>query len=337
MLGNTLSAATAATTAMLLVSSLFLSACSGGSGNSGDDLRAQQARDQKALENLYSGVQGTWSGTVSNSASGLARFDGHLTLFVVYVQQGKNPDGTAILAPILRGKFQPNDFVTESDMIALSGAYDRSGLLTLAGELDSSAVNKKILSVRGTVAGGQMNVELSREGGVWGTFSALRTSTASSAPTAGEQTEYRERYMRIYGPVEGRYQGRMQSVNGNDYGVEIAMVIIERPMEDGGSRPILSAQYRRLDAPAGTLEWSLLVDYNKQTGEILMRENGSTGSGVPGGMILSVSGVLTTVGGTQVLDVTVRNRAAVLGNLKATRTGSAGGAPTLPFGYRTRF
>ncbi len=316
--------------AVFVLSVLVFSACSGGSGNSGDDLRAQQARDQKALENVYSGVQGTWSGTVSNPSSGLASFEGELTLFVVYVQQGKNPDGTAILAPILRGKFQPNEFVTESDMIALSGAYDRGGLLTLAGELDPTAVSKKILSVRGTVASGQMTVELTREGGVWGTLTAVRTSTASSAPTAGEQTEYRERFMRIYGGVEGRYQGRMQSVNGNDYGVEIAMVIIERPLDAGGSRPILSAQYRRLDAPAGTLEWSLVVDYNKQTGEILMRESGSTGSGVPGGMILSVSGSLATNGGTKVLDVTVRNRAAVLGRLQATRIGGSSGAPALP-------
>lgn len=304
-----------------------MSACSGGSSSS-DEIQQQQARDSKALEDLYSGVQGTWSGTVTNAATGLASFEGELKLYVYYIQDGSNADGTPRLRPTLRGRFQPNDFVTETDVMMLVGTYDRSGRIVMTAQTGQDT-SLRLLSVRGTVANGKMSAELGREGGTWGTFVGVRTSTTSSAPTAGEQTEYRERYLRIYGPVEGRYQGRMKSVNGNDYGVEIAIVIIEQPTV-GGSRPVLSAQYRRLDVPAGTLEWSLNVDYHSQTGEILMRESSSSGSTVPGGMILSVSGTLSTVAGQKQLDVTVRNRAAVLGSLSAVRSGGGATTPGLP-------
>lgn len=305
---------------------LGLVACSGGASSS-DDLQAQRARDAKALEDLYSGVQGTWTGTVVNSASGLASFEAELKMYIHYVQDGTAPDGTPTLRPALTASFQPKDFISETDMMILVGTYDRNGRLVLTAQTTGSDATKNFLSVRGSIVRGQMDVQVSREGGVWGGFSAVRTSTISMAPTAGELTEYRDRFVRINGPVEGRYYGRMQSTDGNDYDVEVALVIVERPMEGGGSRPVISAQYRRSDMT--NIEWLLTADYNKQTGEILMREVSSTGPGIPGALILSLAGTLQPVAGTYQLDVTVRNRSAVLGKLKAIRR-SSGSTPSLP-------
>jgi hypothetical protein len=51
-----------------------------------------------------------------------------------------------------------------------------------------------------------------------------------------------------------------------------------------------------------------------------MRESAATGgSTVPGGMILSVSGTLENRGGKRVMNVQVRNKSAVIGQLTAVR------------------
>lgn len=326
----------AATGALLLG---MLTACSGGT-NSGEDMRAQQAKDAKALEDLFSGVQGRWEGVVSNPSIGLEPFRAEMILYTYYVQDGANPDGSIRLRPALRGKFRPLDFVTETDLMTLTGYYDRSGSLIMTGQAMSptgaatgsgagssgaAAADTLILSIRGTAAGGHVNLEVTRQGGVWGYFDASRVSTDASAPLAGEATEYRERFLRINGPIEGRYFGTLKAIEGNDYKVEIDLVIIEQPLASGGSRPVLLAQYKRLDAPPGTLEWSLSVDYNSQTGDVIMRESALTGgSSVPGGMILSVSGKMKTVSGKKVLAVDVRNKTARLGSLEAVRRDGSG-------------
>ncbi len=322
-------------------STLWLTACSGGT-SSGEDARAQQQRDAKTLEDLFSGVQGTWSGTVSNPSSGLQDFDADLKLYVYYIQDGANPDGSVRVRPTLRGRFQPKNFVAETDLVNLIGDYDRSGRLVMTAQPVASSpgsaaapgltITASTLSVGGSVSQGNMEVAVTREGGVWGIFKATRTSTSSTAPSAGEQTEYRDRFIRINGPWEGSYRGTLRSVDGNDYGVEISLLVLDRPMESGGSRPILIAQYRRLDVPTGSIEWALVVDFNSQTGEVLMKNDpsaGGGGSGVPGGMTLSVSGTLKDFGGVKTMDVTVRNRASVLGKLKAVN--HSAGSPGLPF------
>lgn len=322
---------------------LALTACSGGVG-SGEDVRAQQQKDAKALEDLYSSVQGKWEGVVSNPSIGLQPFKAELKLYVNYVQDGTNPDGSPKLRPALRGRFQPVDFIAETDTTTLVGDYDRNGRIILTGQTAVStgvsggsssgsassgaasggSVDVQVFSIRGSSSGGRLNLELTRQGGVWGYFEATRVSSDASAPLAGDAAEYRDRFLRIYGPIEGTYLGTMKSVNGNDYQVQISIVIVEQPTGGGGSRPSITAIYKRLPSGGGELEWPMQISYNMQTGEIIMRESagatpGSGGSTVPGGMILSVSGYLKTVAGKKTLDVIVRNKSRVLGNLEAVR------------------
>ncbi len=304
-----------------LAATFFLSACSGGA-SAGDEASSQQAKDSASLQALYTSVEGVWAGTVTNSLTGMKPFRGELKLYIDFISEGTNPDGRPKQRPVLRGKFQPSDFISETDTVRLTADYDRSGRLVLT-EADQRA-NGREFSLTGAVSGAAsgsasgriMNLRLTRKGGVWGNFEAVRVATTASAPVGGEAIEYRERFLRIIGPLEGRYFGTMKSVNGNDYRVEIALVIIEGP----DARLTLAAQYKRLDAPPGDLEWNLAANYDSQTGEIFMRENPSTGgSTVPGGSILSVTGRLETRGGRKVLDVTVRNKSAVLGTLEAIR------------------
>lgn len=304
-----------------MVAGVVLSGCSGGA-SAGEDARAQQAKDSATLQSLYSSVTGVWDGTVTNAGTGLPPFTGQLKLYMNYIADGSNPDGSPKLRPVLRGRFQPNEFIAETDTVTLTGDYDRSGRIVLTGSttastsVSSGVTDTRIFSLVGSVTSAGMQLQLTRQGGVWGYFQGTRSATDASAPIGGEALEYRERFLRIYGPLEGRYFGTMKSVNGNDYRVEIAMVIIE----NGGSSPTLAAQYKRLDAPAGALEWNLVVVYDSQTEEIFMRESAATGgSTVPGGMILSVTGTLGTQGGKKTLHVTVRNKSAVLGTLEAVR------------------
>lgn len=293
-----------------------------GSISSSEDARAQQAKESKALEDLYSAVQGVWEGTVSNTSTGLRAFKGELSIYTYYIQDGSNSDGSPRLRPTLRGRFRPADFTTATDNIILVGDYDRSGRLIMASQSlgtvgsGSSGGVPSVLSLRGSVAQGKLNLEISQQGGVWGFFEAVRTKSFASAPVAGENAQDRERFEKIYGPIEGRYMGRMKSVNGNDYMVEVAIVIVEGEFESGKLGPMLMARYERLDAGAGAgFEASMGVTYNAQTGEIYMRNAaGSSGLGT-----LSVSGVLVTVQGQKILRVKVRNKAAVLGDLEAVR------------------
>ncbi len=299
----------------LVMSSSVLVGCADGADFT--DARAIQARDAKALEDLYSGVQGTWEGTVSNPATGLKAFHGELKLYVIYVQDGVNADGSAKLRPTLRGRFQPRDFDTETDSMELGGDFDRTGRLLLVAQKSLiTGGDVRTLVVRGSIQSGVATLELTRQGGVWGFLEARRTSTDASAPATGLERELRERALRRYREIEGSYSGIVKTVDGNDYRIEIVITVVERP---GTVAPAVRAQYRRLDAPPGTLEWSMSVSYDSQTREIVMREDQSVGSTVPGGMLLSITGDVGDVASDRVIDATITGRSGVIGTVRAVR------------------
>lgn len=299
----------------LVMSSSVLVGCADGADFT--DARAIQARDAKALEDLYSGVQGTWEGTVSNPATGLKAFHGELKLYVIYVQDGVNADGSAKLRPTLRGRFQPRDFDTETDSMELGGDFDRTGRLLLVAQKSLiTGGDVRTLVVRGSIQSGVATLELTRQGGVWGVLEARRTSTDASAPATGLERELRERALRRYREIEGSYSGIVKTVDGNDYRIEIVITVVERP---GTVAPAVRAQYRRLDAPPGTLEWSMSVSYDSQTREIVMREDQSVGSTVPGGMLLSITGDVGDVASDRVIDATITGRSGVIGTVRAVR------------------
>lgn len=299
----------------LVIAGFTLVGCADGADFT--DTRAVQARDAKALEDLYSGVQGTWEGTVSNAATGLKPFQGELKLYVIYVQDGVNADGSPKLRPTLRGRFQPRDFDTETDAMELGGDFDRTGRLLLVAQKSLIAGGDvRTLVVRGSIQSGVATLELTRQGGVWGVLEARRTSSDASAPATGLERELRERALRRYREIEGSYTGIVKTADGNDYRVEIVITVVERP---GTVAPAVRAQYKRLDAPPGTLEWSMSVFYDSQTREVVMREDQTVGSTVPGGMLLSITGYVNDVATDRVLDATITGRSGVIGTIRALR------------------
>lgn len=302
-----------------------LAACSNG-GNQGEDLRDQQARDAKALEALYSGVVGKWDGEMSNPGAGLKSMKGQLLVYTMYIADGSNPDGSVRLRPTLRGRFQPSDYITNTDFLVLSGDYNRDGRLVMASGTASTGAaaggvavpSDAVLSIAGSAAADKMQVQISRKNGVWGNFIASRVTRVASAPAEGDAAEIRARYVRILGPIEGRYNGVLDATEGTDYVAELSMVLAEVP---GYAAPELVALYRRLEGGVMTIEWKLAVDYDTQTGEVFMRNtSGVVGGGAGGGAsMLSISGVLSDVGGHKVLTGTVRDATSVLGTLTVTR------------------
>lgn len=319
--------------------------CSPG-GSQSDDARAQQRRDMKALEDLYAGAVGKWEGTIANPDIGLEPSRAQLDLYMVFVPDGAFPDGGTKVRPSLRGRFRPVDFVTETDSVMLVGDYDRSGRLLLASASAAGpagpsgaaapalAASSSLLSIQGGVAGDSASLEVSRVGGVWGTFTSKRTSRTVSAPSTGETMETRARYFHIYGPLEGRYSGTVVALDGSDYAVEISMVLVENSSSDvSGTLPQLRAFFRRLQGGVVAHEWVLKVDYNSQTGQVVL-SNASSPSGPSGGggggsngsgasaaaaATLSVAGVIKDVGGRKQIEGQVRDRSSLVGKVTAIR------------------
>ena len=308
----------------LLAVLLLVSVAGCGVGeNPGDDTRAQQARDSKVLSDLYASVEGRWTGTLKNEVSGLQPLAAELILYKVFVNEGSNPDGSQRLRPSLRGRFRPIDVVSETDSLMLTGDYDRNGRLVLASNVPQGAAGQQgvaevLLSLEGGASGDVMNVRVARRGGVWGTFEAKRVSTDPSAPSAGNTVEQRDRLLKIYSQIEGRYVGVLRTSDGTDRMVEIVLFVNQGIGSTGELIPMLTGQYHYLDVPPGTLEWSLSVDYNSQTGGIYMRDSSSV-STVPGGATLAIAGRAYESGGQRRLDVDVRNKTGKVGTVLATR------------------
>jgi len=79
-----------------------------GIGTDGNDqMKAQQQRDAKVLEERFQTVRGTYEGNLENPASGLGPLRAKLTLYVVNVRETANPDGSVRIRPALYGRFQP--------------------------------------------------------------------------------------------------------------------------------------------------------------------------------------------------------------------------------------
>jgi hypothetical protein len=304
--------------AIVMTAMVWLAGCAGGGGMV-DDQKAQQRRDSEKLQAQYDSVRGTYEGTISNPATGLRPTPARLSLYIQYVQDGVNTDGTPKVRPTLRGRFRLIDAVSETDMLTLIGDFDGvSGEMTLttasgtqaAGAAASGDAN--MLELRGGAAAGATTLTVTRRGGVWGTFNGTRTSTEASAPAAGEEAEQRERILAVYNKIAGTYTGVVNARGGERYEVEITLIIVER---SGTTLPGLAGQYRRTDFMTGIGEKILSVEYNSLTGEIFMRDAGGSKPGAPeGGNLFSISGTVIN----KVMKVELSDRRGKIGAFVAS-------------------
>jgi hypothetical protein len=301
---------------------VFLAAGCAGGGNADNDQKAQQVRDAEKLQVQYDQVRGTYVGQMQ--MSGDKSYDARLSLYTIYVQDGSNPDGTPKVRPSLRGRFKLLDVVNETDTLTLNGDFDAlNGTLTLTSAT-GAGLDVNLLSLRGAMEISSSHysstrLEIVRRGGSWGTFVGNRVSMDVSSPTAGDAGELRERLLKVYKKIAGRYSGIVKSTSGEKFNAEINLLVVERVTPSGDLMPALAGQFRRLDIIAGIGERNLVVDYDQMSNDVSMRENIQTGGvsapGAPAGaQMFSASGTL--VNGT--MSVTLVDRRGVLGQFVAS-------------------
>lgn len=300
---------------------LLGSGCGVGLGG-GDENKAQQRRDAKALEERFQQVRGVYEGTLANPITGLGPLRSKLTMYVLNVREGANPDGTIRIRPALYGRFQLVDGASSTDYVTLAGDYDELGQLSLtsvsgqggatSGDTRGGTTSTEAFSLKGAIYGGEANIELVRAGGVWGQFRGTRTTVDASAPTASDWSEYRAKLLRVLTPVEGIYTAVLQG-GADRIKVSITMTVSEN-MTTG--LPGLMGQFQRLDMPpgSGVGDRSLSIDYDSTTGIITMRGVDGGGS-VPGSNYFSGTGVWTK----GVLKVSLTDKRGRLGELIANR------------------
>ena len=302
----------------LAVALLVLSACGSNSGSGSNEYTDQQRRDAKVLQDRFDSVRGTYEGTISNPAAGLEPLKAKLIVYTVNVREGANPDGSVRIRPALYGRFQLVDAVSATDYTSLTGDYDELGALSLTSISSTSGAGTTgttgdavALSVKGTVAGGEANVSVTRNGGDWGQFKGTRTTFDASAPSTSDSANYRDRLLALYTQLEGTYVGIVD--NGTDR-IKVGLTVTTG--EDSSGQPTLVAQYRRFDLPTGVGELQLSVTYDSTTHRVTMLAVPGGGSpSIPGSGYLAGSG--TWANG--ILDVALRDRKGSMGTLHSNR------------------
>ncbi len=304
---------------LALASIAIVSAC--GVGVATDHQYSDQNRkDAKALNDLFDVARGTYNGTFTPADKGVADQTGTLSLYVVSVREGANPDGTVRVRPALYGRFKLDGAVTPTDYLPMTGNYDELGNIDLStvsatqSGVASSPVDAPTIEIRGVVAKDHASVEAINTGGPWGHFEGSRISADASAPSTGEAQDLRSRLIAIYTPIVGIYSGTV------DTGVERARVQITVSINEGGaggtgvSAPYLVGQYRRLDFPSGIGERQLAINYDSLSHTVSM--TGVQGGGsVPGSSTFSGRGTWRN----SVLNVDLTDSRGQTGNFTATR------------------
>jgi hypothetical protein len=130
--------------------------------------------------------------------------------------------------------------------------------------------------------------EITTEGGLFGRFSAKRTSRDVIAPNDDENS--RQRLRRLYEKLVGTYLGPLKLLTGETKKIEIKVFIIDEVGNNGQTFPTLKARYRRLDFSPGIGEFYLAVRYFTRTGSIVMAASAASGGTIPGAGTMSING-----------------------------------------------
>lgn len=303
--------------AISLMGVAALPACSKSSGS--DESAAQQRRDAKALEERFDLVRGTYEGTISNPTSGLQPQRAKLLLYVVSVRESANPDGSVRIRPALYGRFQLVDLVTSTDYVSLTGDYDELGTLSLTslsatgGSSSASAgttTDSVSIAIKGEATDGRADIQVMRNGGLWGQFQGTRTTFDASAPSTSDSADYRDRLLTLYSKIEGNYVGIL---DGTADRPKVAITITTG--EDSSGVPMLMGQFRRLDLPVGVGEKQLAVSFDSTTSRITFNAIQGGGTSIPGSGYMSGSGTWVN----DALEVSLRDRKGSMGVLRAIR------------------
>ncbi len=274
-----------------------LTAC-GGVGSQEDSSAAQVARDSQKIQARYNIVAGTYNGMITFASTGAGAVStksypsikATLFIYTVPIVDGKLADGSAKIRPELRARFRLDEIPTPTDITTMVGDYDQSGKVSFASLM--TEVNP--IQLAGQMLGGQLRVDVSRQGGVWGTFASDHTSTSAAAPAQGYIQEEYERYRILYHTVEGTYTANVKMPKGKGYGVEIVVSQNDETTSTSAGNvllPALAAHYRRLDViqGEGIAEYTLRLDYDGLT-HVAIMQSISPDKAIPGSAQISVRG-----------------------------------------------
>lgn len=296
-----------------------LSACGVGVEHD-DQFTKQQQKDADALRGQYANAVGTYDGTLTllsgESSTPLAA---QFLLSVTDFDAGSNPDGTRRTIPTLVGRFQLNDVVSPSDYVSLVGQYSSvNGSLRMSpmnSSTSQTGIDSNTIAIAGTALNDGASFTVMKAGQPWGRFDGRRTSTAVVAPVADDAVARRQRLYAVYRQIEGNYSGVIDS-GAQRLAVSLIITTKEVATEQPGvTIPTLVAQYRRLDTSSGIGQYQLAVSYDQLSGRVSMTAVSGGSASVPGSSYLSASG--TWINGS--LDVSFRNSAGDMGDLKAQR------------------
>lgn len=234
---------------------------------------------------------GTYEGSIINTDA-VSR-PALLSVYLVNVRDGVNPDGTIRIRPALMSRFQYRDVVLPTDYASMQGVASADGQVKMAS-------NDGAISMSGLIIGEQATVDVSTAGGLLGQFSGQRTSTNVNAPTGSDAIELRERMRAQLEALEGVYSGVVETASER-VPVQLSLVV----QEGTSGTPVLTALYRRLDMPAGIGDRALTITFDPLHDRVSGSSDGT----------FSLSGTWTA----GALDVVFRDQHGFAGELKATR------------------
>lgn len=260
---------------------LNLVGCAFGSGT--DDQQREEVERKEELRKTYSGVVGTYEGTLTVSGR---TSDMKLYVYTVDVESGKNQLGEPQLIPVLYAKFRRMDGL-EGDRI-LKARY-----MTTSGEF--TAVGDGNFNLRGSLGGLHLEGEIVKTTGFYGSFALTKVTSPQSGPNDGDEQEYREHLRNELKKITGVYTGTVNNPGGTPYPVQIEIRTLEKYSGDLWTIS-LQAIYVRTDYDPSLTRRMMSVSYDPTLTPAtinLLSEGTFPGSSIPNSNYMNVVGTIT--------------------------------------------
>lgn len=242
------------------VVTLFLGACGVGL----DDAKGpnpELVEKNKALLKTYKSIEGIYTGTVTNSQSGMTPFPANLILYADTTQESAlDEDLQQMSRVILRGRLERTDLLGDSDNLILIGSYNAA-----TGELDLKPDPKQPrlicdagarvpIELRGSLKDSVLNASISREGRTWAFIKSSLTTRDVIGKSQGNGEEDFLKQREVYQPLVGTYEGLLKQFNtdGEEVSEQVSMLVylveVKKGETDTGEacfRPMLNARFLR--------------------------------------------------------------------------------------------
>jgi hypothetical protein len=319
LLRNSLKSSLAAARSALLPAFAFVLILGCQASGPSDDSRSQQIRDFDRLEAAYAPLKGVYEGKMSFPGTSLAPQPGQLVMYISYSQDGVNPDGTPKLRPSIRARFQLKQVVTETDLLAMVGDFNRLNgrlVMTSAGttaDASGSSSGSVFINAEGKWESDSVSIDLSRRNGLWGHFEAKLTSREV---VSIEQTRDFGKLEASYLPLKGIYEGKMVFPGTSLAAQPGQLVMYISYSQDGVNpdgtprlRPSIRARFQMNEVITETDLLTMVGDFNLLDGRLVLTSLGTTAEtgGTSGSASIFITGAGSWKSESVSLDLSRRN------------------------------